>query len=350
MHLNSIFSHTHASFSEAITSKLGKGSQHAGIVYEEFFRQGRLPEEEHPAFGNAKKLLQAIIENIDISLPPLVHAHSDGATKKILLQTPEGYEVEAVLIPMQAGGTLCVSSQVGCRMGCAFCETGRMGLLRQLSAAEIVSQVFVARHLEKFDVRNVVFMGMGEPFDNYDQVMQAVRILCDAKGLGFGPRHITVSTSGCIEGIYKLIEEGALAPNLAVSINAPTDEDRNRLMPVNKQHNMQQLYAAMDTYCQRTGRQILTAYVLLKDRNDSLEHADKLADYLKGLNVKVNLIPYNPQTRDRFAASSPETIDAFAKRLRERGYLTLLRGTKGQGIMAACGQLGNLKLRLLKTN
>lgn len=344
MQSNSIFEHTYASFCDFIGLTLGKGRTHAGLVYEEFFRQGEVTG-QNLAFNNAKALFNGIVEAVDFTHPAVVCARTDGSTRKILLQVEGKLEVEAVLIPMQAGGTLCVSSQVGCRMGCAFCETGRMGLLRHLTAAEIVSQVFVARHLEKFPVRNIVFMGMGEPFDNYDNVMQAVRILCDPKGLGFGPRHVTVSTSGCIEGIYKLIHEGSLAPNLAVSINAPSDEERNRLMPVNRRHNMQQLYEAMQAYCRSTGRQILAAYVLLRDQNDSPEHADRLAAYLQGLNVKINLIPYNPQTRDRFAAPSLEVIDAFAARLRLLGYRTLLRGTKGQGIMAACGQLGNAELR-----
>ncbi len=345
MHTNSIFSHTYASFTDYIVAKLGKGRMHAGLVYEEFFRTGKVTTGQDPAFDNAKVLLQSILGLVDFSHPELVRDHTDGTTRKILLRLEGNLEVESVLIPMAAGGTLCVSSQVGCRMGCAFCETGRMGLLRQLTAADIVSQVFLARHHEKFAVRNVVFMGMGEPFDNYDQVMQAVRILCDPKGLGFGPRHLTISTSGCVDGIQKLMAEGALAPNLAVSVNATTDEERNRLMPVNRRYDMQQLYAAMQTYCQSTGRQILVAYVLLHEQNDTLAHADRLAAYLRGLNVKINLIPYNPQTRDRFAASLPDVVDAFALRLRHHGYRTLLRGTKGQGIMAACGQLGNVKLR-----
>jgi 23S rRNA (adenine2503-C2)-methyltransferase len=225
-----------------------------------------------------------------------------------------------------------------------------MGLLRNLSAAEIVMQVFVARFILKASIRNVVFMGMGEPFDNYDQVMQAARVLNDPHGLAFGRNHVTVSTSGCIEGIYKLIEETAFRPNLAVSINAPNNLLRNKLMPVNRQHDMEALYKAMEAFCIKTKRQILIAYVLIQDFNDSFEHADELALYLEGLkhNVKINLIPYNPQSRDRYRPPSETQIDAFMMRLRQQGYYTLLRHTKGQKIMAACGQLGNLKLRYAK--
>lgn len=323
---------------------LGKGHIHAGLVYEEWMRKGEITG-ENPAFNNAKSLLQNILDLIDVSLPEIIRENNDGFTGKFLLRTHDKLEVESVLIPMQSGGTLCVSSQVGCRMGCTFCETGRMGLLRNLTVAEIIAQVFVARHRLGFEFRNVVFMGMGEPFDNYDAVMQAVRILNDPKGFSFGKRQITVSTSGLVEGIERLIHEGDHAPNLAVSINSPNDLMRNKLMPINRKHNMASLHEAMRHYCEQTGREILTAYVLLKDHNDSLAHADELADFLQGLNVKINLIPYNSQSCDRFSQSEPATIDAFALRLRERGFYTLLRVTKGKDIMAACGQLGNVKLR-----
>lgn len=335
---------THDAFSAAVQCRLGKGALHAGLMYEELMRTGRI-KGDAPAFNNAKELFSTIYDLIDFSCLPISSEYSDGMTGKILLKTPDSLDVEAVLIPMQSGGTLCVSSQVGCRMGCAFCETGRMGLIRNLTATEIVSQVFVARHQLGFGMRNIVFMGMGEPFDNYEAVMQAVRVLCEPKGLGFGVRHVTVSTSGCIEGIYRLASEGDYAPNLAVSVNAPSDDERNRLMPVNRKHAMSDLYAAMDHYCKTTGRQILTAYVLMKGVNDSVDHASRLADYLQGLDVKVNIIPYNPQTRDRFAAPEPKVVDSFALKLRERGYRTLVRATKGRDIMAACGQLGNLGLR-----
>jgi 23S rRNA (adenine2503-C2)-methyltransferase len=331
-------------FSDQIWTQLGKGRIHARLLYEEFFRTGKISD-RHPSFANAKTLFKEILELVEISLPSLVQEKTDGQTGKILLRTQDQLEIESVLIPMQSGGTLCISSQVGCRMGCVFCETGRMGLLRNLTVEEIVAQVFMARHILGFKVRNIVFMGMGEPFDNYDAVMQSVKVLMDPKGMGFGRNHITLSTSGCIEGIERLIQEGAAGPNLAVSINAPQDSIRNRLMPINRKHNMQQLYQSMHKYCSETGRQILAAYVLLKDQNDSMEQADQLADFLKGLNVKINLIPYNPQSCDRFQPSDLTTLNAFALRLRSHGYYTLLRVTKGQKIMAACGQLGNLKLR-----
>jgi 23S rRNA (adenine2503-C2)-methyltransferase len=345
----SLLSLTHQEFIEKITQILGKGSVHAGLIYEEFFRQGTITGAQ-PAFNNAKVLFQEIFQHIDFKMPEIVLEKSDGNTGKFLLRTHDQLEVESVLIPMQAGGTLCISSQVGCRMGCTFCETGRMGLLRNLTVEEIVSQIFIARHILGFNMRNVVFMGMGEPFDNYDAVLQAVKVLMDPKGLAFGRSHITISTSGCVDGIDRLVDEGEYGPNLAVSVNAPEDAVRNKLMPINRKHNMQQLYQSMDNYCKKTGREILIAYVLLKGQNDTLEHADRLADYLRGLNVKINLIPYNPQSRDRFQPPEPEVLEAVTQRLRGHGYYTLLRLTKGSKIMAACGQLGNLELRKKRSN
>lgn len=268
--------------------------------------------------------------------------------RQISSQTADQLEIESVLIPMQAGGTLCLSSQVGCRMGCTFCETGRMGLLRNLTTQEIVTQLFVARFILGFQVRNLVFMGMGEPFDNYENVMQAVRIFTDPYGFGLGIHHLTISTSGRVEEIYRLIEETSPIPHLAVSLNAPTDELRNRLMPINRHHPLKELYQAMQVFNTKKGKSILVAYVLMKGQNDSLEHADQLANFLQGLNVKINIIPYNPQSRDRFQPPEQDTIEVFTARLREKGYYTLLRQTKGQKIMAACGQLGNLELRRRK--
>lgn len=339
-----ILAQTYQSFCDWIANELGKGRVHAGLIYEEFFRKGII-KGEHPAFNNAKAIFQEIVARLDTSLPMMQMEKKDEETKKFLLKTTDNLEIESVLIPMQAGGTLCISSQVGCRMGCAFCETGRMGLLRNLTVEEIMAQVFIARHILGYTIRNIVFMGMGEPFDNYDTVLQASRILMDPKGFGFGRNHITISTSGIVEGIRRFTHEKGLKPNLAVSVNAPEDEMRNRLMPVNRKNDMQQLYNAMKEYNEITGLDILTAYVLLKDVNDSLEHADRLASYFKGLSIKINLIPYNPQSRDRFARSDEDTIEAFRQRLRGHGFSTLLRLTRGTNMMAACGQLGNVALR-----
>lgn len=335
----SILKCTQKEYAEAIHKLCGKGRLQANHVYEEFYRRGKkIGEEcEHP-------LVSAIVRLTDFSMPDLVTTRHDGMTGKFLVRINEKYEVESVMIPMKAGGTLCVSSQVGCRMGCAFCETGRMGLLQNLRAEEIVAQVYIAKFHFGFDVRNVVFMGMGEPFDNYEEVICAAKVLQCPFGFGFGRTHITISTSGCVDGILRLIDE-VDGPNLAVSVNAPNDVIRRKIMPVTRKHSMAELYEAMRQYCTKTKRQILIAYVLMQDVNDRLEHADELADYLQGLDVKVNLIPYNPQSNDRYRPPSDDLVECFMHRLREKGYYTLLRKTKGDKIMAACGQLGNIDLR-----
>lgn len=328
-------------------SLLGKGSIHSQLVYKEWMRQGSLPV-NLPAFNNAKQLLREISENTDFSFLPVSKVVSSGEVLKLLFKTISGFEVESVVIPMQAGGTLCVSSQVGCKMACAFCETGKMGLIANLTPFEILSQVFYARNVLNRSIRNLVFMGMGEPFDNYDNVMASVKILCDPQGFGFGERHITISTSGIVPGIEKLMKETSYRPNLAVSINSAIEDNRKKLMPITRKYSLEQLHEAMKAYNQASGRDIMIAYVLIKGKNDSVIHAEALAEYLTGLNVKINLIPYNSQSMDAFEPSEDVDIQSFRNYLNEKGYRVLLRLTKGDKIMAACGQLGK-KIPSLKS-
>lgn len=343
-----ILSLSSEAYAQEIKNRLGKGYEHARLLYQEWMRQGTHLGLD-PAFNNAKKLLQEMVETTDWSILDPVETHGDGSTQKILLRTSEGYEIESVVIPMEAGGTLCISSQVGCKMGCKFCETGKMGLLKNLKAEEIVSQVFYALHVIKASLRNIVFMGMGEPFDNYEEVMKAFRVINDTSGLNFGARHVTISTSGKVDEIKKLAGE-EVAPHLAVSINAPTDALRTQLMPINKTYPLSSLKEAISYYNQKTGRMVLAAYVLMKGINDQEEHAEEFADFLKGLNVKVNLIPYNAQSENKFGDSKFETpeneqVGVFKQLLIKKGFQVLLRKTKGDQIMAACGQLGKRQLR-----
>lgn len=341
----SILSHTRQEYAEFIAKRLGRGYQHALRLYSSFFKEGKVDGAASWIEPQARALIEEMIQATDFSLPVRSKEIAQGELIKFLLQFHDGLESESVMIPMQFGTTLCLSSQVGCRMGCAFCETGKMGLLRHLTTAEIVSQVFCARHVFGRAIRNIVFMGMGEPLDNFEAVMQAVKVLTCSSGIGFGPSRITISTSGVVDHIYRFISEADPAINLAVSVNAPNDEVRNRIMPVNKKWDMQDLKEAMLEYCKHPRREILAEYVLMEGVNDSLSQADELAEYLQGLKVRVNLIPYNPQRRDRFSPPAAEVREAFLARMRERGYSTLLRGAKGQKIMAACGQLGNKEQR-----
>ncbi len=340
-----IFASTQRTYGETVFSVLGKGKQHAWMVYSEWFKKGKVSSSDPWVEKQASALVEEIIQSTDFSLPEIADVKEDDGILKFLLRYQDGVESESVLIPMQAGNTLCISTQIGCKMGCVFCETGRMGLLRHLSAKEIIVQVFYARILLKHPVRNLVFMGMGEPLDNYEEVMKAVAVLTDSAGLGFGPSHITISTSGLVDAIYRLIDEADPALNLAVSVNASNDSLRNRIMPVNKKWNMAQLKEAMAAYCQHPRRQIFIEYVLLKGMNDTLEHAQELADYLQGLKVKVNVIPYNHQSNSRFSTPTLNELNEFVNYMRSRGYQTLVRNPKGIQIMAACGQLGNKQLR-----
>jgi 23S rRNA (adenine2503-C2)-methyltransferase len=315
-------------------------------VYSEWYRKGSVSSEEGWIEPQARALVAQILELTDFSLPELALTKIEGGLTKFLLRYPDRVESESVLIPMQAGNTLCISSQIGCQMGCGFCETGRMGLLRNLNPQEITAQVFYARLILKVPVRNIVFMGMGEPLDNYENVLAAVKVLTDPTGFAFGPSNITISTSGVVDKILKLIDDVDPALNLAVSVNASNDAVRTKVMPVNRKWNMAALKEAMQAYCRHPRRKILAEYVMMQGINDQIEHAYELADYLQGLPVKINLIPYNAQSNPRYQPSSPEQIDSFMRVLKEKGYQVWLRNPKGKGIMAACGQLGNKELRL----
>ncbi len=273
----------------------------------------------------------------------------EGDVVKFCQRTDEGYEIESVLIPMGAGDktwrTLCVSSQVGCGRGCTFCQTARMGLLRNLTVDEILGQVAAAREQLGANVRNVVFMGMGEPMDNLDAVIAAIRAMHDDRVNQIPRRRITVSTVGKCDGIRRLASLGWRRLNLAVSLNAPNDEIRSRIMPINRQEPMSMLREAIATYPVRAGGHVLIEYVLIRDLNDQPAHAAELADYLRGLRTCVNLIPFNPIDDSPFDTPDEATMDDFQLALMKLGQLTFRRHTKGRLAMAACGQLGNPSLR-----
>jgi 23S rRNA (adenine2503-C2)-methyltransferase len=279
---------------------------------------------------------------------PIVRTVGEGDLTKFVQRTADGLEIESVVIPMggthRSWQTLCVSSQVGCGRGCTFCETAQLGLLRNLTAAEIVGQVVAARRNLGAVVRNVVFMGMGEPMDNFDHVVHAVRVLSDPAGLSIAKGRITISTVGRCDGIRRLSALGWRRINLAVSLNAPNDEIRTRIMPINRTDNMAALREAMLAFPHRRGAAIMVEYVLIPGVNDALEHADELAAYLRGVRCCVNVIPYNPRRDSPWPAPSEELVAAFLDRLEAAGQFCKRRITKGRDLMAACGQLGNRAL------
>lgn len=261
-----------------------------------------------------------------------------GSTQKWLLELDDGETLETVLIPSRDRQTVCVSTQVGCKMACAFCASGKGGWIRNLSAGEIVAQVHYAARQLGHRPDNVVFMGMGEPFDNYDNVLRAVRLLNHPDGLNIGARKITLSTSGLIPGIRRLATEG-LQVELSVSLHAPSPDLRRRLMPVETAYPMTALLAACRDYTAATRRIITFEYTLIRGVNDSPAHAEQLAARLSTFPCRVNAIPLSPVAEFQEAAPSRETCQTFLDILARRHIPATLRESKGKSLSAACGQL-----------
>ncbi|MFO0728659.1 MAG: 23S rRNA (adenine(2503)-C(2))-methyltransferase RlmN [Myxococcota bacterium] len=287
-----------------------------------------------------------------LNLPRVVRLSDEDdaegrSTIKAVLAAPDGLEYECVRIPMGEGRTtLCVSSQVGCKMGCTFCETGKMGLLRNLSAAEIVGQLIVARAVLGWSVDKIVFMGMGEALDNFEALDRALIILNDRKGIQLGMQRITICTVGNAEGLEKLAARGYKRLSLSVSLNAANDPLRSSMMPINKKIPLARLKEAMQRYPVRRSFVWAVNYCLLPGINDRREDLDDVARFFDGLGRAVlNLIPYNPGSSPVSRAPTEEEISAFTAGLKERGVLVTRRVTRGRSVMAACGQLGNVELR-----
>ncbi len=272
---------------------------------------------------------------------------SDGYTRKWLLQLADGEHVEAVLMEYETRRTACISVQVGCAFACAFCATGQMGLIRNLSAGEIVAQVLhlerQVRALEKVSgekraITNIVFMGMGEPLSNYANVLKAVRILNDEAGFRMGARRMTLSTVGLVPAIRRLAHE-PLQVNLAVSLHAPTDELRTALVPINAQYPIRELMEAVRYYLEHTGRRVTVEYAMIAGINDDEGLAEELARLLSGLLVHVNLIPLNPVPGSPWQGSDRRQVEAFAAVLRRHRIPVTVRVRRGIDIAAGCGQL-----------
>ncbi len=281
--------------------------------------------------------LEAVAE---ISTPRVLsHEHSADGTRKWLLDVGAGQAVETVFIPEPNRATLCISSQAGCALDCAFCATGRQGFNRNLDIAEIVGQVVHARReVAPVEITNVVFMGMGEPLANYRNVLPVARLLLDDLAFGLSRRRVTISTAGLVPQILKLAEDCNTA--LAVSLHAPTDALRDRLVPINRIHPIAELLDACWRYAEGlASRQITFEYVMLDGVNDGLAEARQLVRLLKGRPAKVNLIPFNPFPEAGFACSAPEAIDRFWQTLRFAGIVATIRRPRGDDIAAACGQL-----------
>jgi len=292
------------------------------------------------AMTNVPTALRARLAESFVLSPTAVTAvqRDPTGTRKLLLALADGEAIECVLIPAARRMTVCVSSQAGCRHACVFCASGRSGFRRHLTAGEMVDQVRQASRVGGVRATHVVFMGIGEPFDNYDAVLQAVRILNDPAGMPIGARRITLSTSGVIPGIRRLAGEG-LQVELAVSLHAPDDELRSALMPINRRYPLADLIAACGAYTRQTRRIITFEYTLIRDVNDAPDLARALARLLGAFPCRVNLIPLSPVPEYPREAATPETLDLFLDVLTRAGINATMRFSRGKGVNAACGQL-----------
>ena len=267
----------------------------------------------------------------------------DG-TKKYLFDVLDGNAIETVLMQYHHGKTICVSSQIGCKMGCKFCASTGIKFIRNLTSGEIVEQVLAVEQDIGDKISNVVFMGIGEPFDNYDNVMKAIKILNNQKGLNIGARHISISTSGIVPMIYKFADEEGQC-TLSISLHATNDEKRSKMMPINNRYNIKELMEACKYYINKTNKRISFEYALAKDNNDNLEDAKELVKLLKGMLCHVNLIPINKIENGSFTKSSNENIIKFRDYLNENGIVATIRRELGSDIDAACGQLRRKNLK-----
>jgi len=264
---------------------------------------------------------------------------AEDGTRKLLLKMPDGKEVETVLIQGNGRLTQCISTQVGCAVGCTFCLTATAGLTRNLTAAEMVAEVMAGQRISDRSVRNLVLMGMGEPLHNYDAVAHFVRIATDPGGMAFSPNRVTLSTSGMVPAMYRLMQD-QLPCNLAVSLNATTDDVRTRIMPINRKYPIHTLMQAVRDYIAARGnKRVLIEYVLLAGVNDSLDDAKRLCDLMAGLGCTINLLPFNPFPGSEFSRPDDDTVEAFRAVLQQASLVAVVRKSRGREISAACGQL-----------
>ena len=268
---------------------------------------------------------------------------SDG-TKKYLFDILDTNAIETVLMSYHHGYTICVSSQVGCKMGCKFCASTGIQFVRNLTAGEIVEQILAVQRDENIKISNVVFMGIGEPFDNYDNVLNAIKIINNQQGLNIGARHISVSTSGLVPKIYDFANE-ELQCTLSISLHATTNEKRSAMMPINNKYSIEELMEACKYYISKTNKRISFEYALAKDNNESIEDAKRLVKLLKGMLCHVNLIPINPIDNGKYTKSTNENIMKFRDYLNDNGIVATIRRKLGSDIDAACGQLRRKNLK-----
>ena len=285
-----------------------------------------------------KELVNYLKENYTIGTLEIVRIQKDIDVRKYLFNLSDNQKVEAVYMHHDYGHSLCISTQVGCNMSCAFCESGRLKKVRNLTSGEMTEQIIKIEEDLGFRITHLVLMGIGEPFDNYDNVMNFIDIINEPKGIELGARHITISTSGIVPKIKEFTNQDKQV-NLAISLHAPNNEIRNKIMPVNKAYPIESLMDSIKKYIDKTNRRVTFEYIMIKDINDSKETALELANLLKGINCYVNLIPYNETSHIEFKKSSKEQIMKFYDVLKKNKINVTVRKEFGSKVDAACGQL-----------
>ena len=317
---------------ESIGEKKFKGIQ----VFDWLYKKRASSFEE---FTNIKKdVITKLKEDFVINKPRIIKVQHGKDVHKYLFDLKDGEKIEAVLMNHDYGNSLCVSTQVGCNMGCAFCESGRLKKRRNLEVYEMVTQILLIEEIQNIRISHVVLMGIGEPFDNYENIMKFISIINDDYGIMIGARHITVSTSGIVPKIIEFSKEKRQV-NLAISLHAPNDEIRSKIMKISKVYSIKELLDAVKDYLKVSNRKVTFDYIMLKGINDSKECALELSKLLKGMNAYVNLIPYNETSHIEFEASDKITIMNFYDVLKKNKINVTVRREFGSEVDAACGQL-----------
>ncbi len=333
--LRNIYDLTRKEFEDYFVS-IGDKKFRSVQLYEFLYKKRINNTSEMNNIGNNIK--ERLNNDFSFDMIKLVVKQEDNLVKKYLFELIDGERIESVVMFHDYGISVCVSSQVGCNMSCAFCESGRLKKRRNLEAYEIVEQILLIEQDIGKRISHIVVMGIGEPFDNYDNVMRFVKIVNDNKGIDIGSRHITISTCGIVPGIYKFMnEEGQV--NLAISLHAPNDEIRNKIMPISKRYKLEELMEAIKKYISVTNRRVTFEYIMLDNINDSTECAMELSKLLKGINCYVNLIPYNETENISFKRSKNSQIMKFYDILKKNSINVTIRKEFGSKVDAACGQL-----------
>ncbi len=318
----------------------GKGRFHAQALFRDIFKQGNVNFLTSPEFLDSPRFARILKGKVSVNPGVVVNTFDEGELTKFITRLSDGLEIESVVIPMTRHNTLCISSQVGCKMGCKFCETGRMGFKRNLSISEITGQIYNGRHYLKKDIKNIVFMGMGEPLDNFDNVMGAIQVMNQQQGFDIALRHMTLSTAGFVPGIERLAKMKMPGLRLAISINAPDDKIRSSLMPINKVFPLAALKKSLVDFSLPKRGIFLFEYILIKGLNDSPAHAAMLADYIHPLPARLNLIAYNKIIGLDYENPCDDEMYTFADLLSAKGIMVIKRWSRGRSVAAGCGQLG----------